>query len=48
VTGADGRLAFRGFYGSYEVGVRGAGGGETVQEVRLMKAGPAADVQLTE
>lgn len=47
VTGADGRVAFRGFYGSYEVRVRGAGGREIVQEVRLTKSGPAAGVRLT-
>ncbi|HEY1204843.1 MAG: hypothetical protein ABSH46_15685 [Bryobacteraceae bacterium] len=48
VTGADGCLAFRGFYGSYEVRVRGAGGREIVREVRLTKSGPAGAVQLTE
>jgi len=48
VTGADGRLAFRGFYGSYEVGVRGAGRGEIVQEVRLTKSAPVGALQLTE
>jgi hypothetical protein len=48
VTGADGRVAFRGFCGSYEVSVRGAGGGVIVQEVRLTKSGPAATVQLAE
>lgn len=48
MSGADGRLAFRGFYGSYEVGVRGAGGREFVQEVGLTKSGPAAGVQLSE
>jgi GH35 family endo-1,4-beta-xylanase len=41
VTGADGRLAFRGFYGAYELGVR-----ESVQEVRLTKSAPSASVQL--
>jgi hypothetical protein len=48
VTGADGRLAFRGFYGSYELGIRGAGGGEVVQEVRLTKSAPMGAVQFTE
>jgi GH35 family endo-1,4-beta-xylanase len=43
VTGADGRVAFRGFYGSYEVGV-----GQIVQEVRLTKPAPDATVQLAE
>jgi endo-1,4-beta-xylanase len=41
VTGADGRLAFRGFYGSYALEVRG-----TVHEVRLTKSVPSADVQI--
>jgi hypothetical protein len=48
VTGADGRLAFRGFYGSYALGVRAPGGPEIVQEVRLTKSAPTATVQLTE
>jgi len=43
VTGADGRVAFRGFYGSYEVGV-----GQIVQEVRLTKSAPSTGVRLTE
>jgi GH35 family endo-1,4-beta-xylanase len=47
-TGADGRLAFRGFYGSYEMVVRAPGRPEIVQEVRLTKSAPAAAVQLTE
>jgi endo-1,4-beta-xylanase len=41
VTGADGRLSFRGFYGSYALEVRG-----TVHEVRLTKSAPSADVQI--
>jgi len=48
VTGADGRRAFRGFYGSYALGVRAPGGHEIVQEVRLTKSAPTAAVQLTE
>jgi GH35 family endo-1,4-beta-xylanase len=48
VTGADGRLAFRGFYGSYAMGVRAPGGREIVQEVRLTKTAPTAAVRLTE
>jgi GH35 family endo-1,4-beta-xylanase len=48
VTGADGRLAFRGFYGSYALGGRAPGGREIVQEVRLTKSAPTATVQLTE
>src|SRR5271157_1509540 len=47
-TGADGRLAFRGFYGSYALGVRAPGGREIVQEVLLTKSAPSATVQLTE
>jgi len=43
VTGADGRVAFRGFYGSYDVGV-----GQIVQEVRLTKSAPSTGVRLTE
>ena len=46
VTGADGRLAFRGFYGSYALGVRVPSGREVVQEVRLTKSAPSATVQL--
>jgi GH35 family endo-1,4-beta-xylanase len=41
VTGADGRLAFRGFYGSYALVI-----GQIVREVRLMKFAPSAAVQL--
>ena len=48
VTGADGRLAFRGFFGSYAVSVSGGGGGETAREVRLTKSEPTGSVQLTE
>jgi GH35 family endo-1,4-beta-xylanase len=48
VTGADGCLAFRGFYGSYALGVRAPGHREIVQEVRLTKSAPTATVQLTE
>jgi GH35 family endo-1,4-beta-xylanase len=46
VTGADGCLAFRGFYGSYALSVRAPDGRETVQEVRLTKSAPAAAVKL--
>jgi GH35 family endo-1,4-beta-xylanase len=48
VTGAEGRLAFRGFYGSYALGVRAPGRREIVQEVHLTKSAPTAAVQLTE
>ena len=48
VTGADGRVAFRGFYGSYEVDVSAGGGPAIVQEVRLIKSAPRAAVQLGE
>jgi GH35 family endo-1,4-beta-xylanase len=48
VTGADGCLAFRGFYGSYAVTVRAPDRREIVQEVRLTKSAPTAAVQLTE
>jgi GH35 family endo-1,4-beta-xylanase len=48
VTGADGRLAFRGFYGSYALGVRAPGHPEIAQEVRLTKSAPTATVQLPE
>jgi endo-1,4-beta-xylanase len=48
VTGADGCLAFHGFYGSYALGVRAPGRREIVQEVRLTKSAPTAAVQLTE
>ncbi|MGO9094981.1 MAG: endo-1,4-beta-xylanase [Bryobacteraceae bacterium] len=47
-TGADGCLAFRGFYGSYEMVVRAPGRREIVQEVRLTKSAPASVVELTE
>jgi hypothetical protein len=47
-TGTDGRLAFRGFFGSYAVSVSGAGGHETVQEVRLTKSAPRETVKLAE
>jgi len=47
VTGADGCLAFSGFYGSYALGVRALGRREIVQEVRLTKSAPTAAVQLT-
>ncbi len=47
VTGADGRLAFRGFYGNYEVVVR-ALGREAVREVRLTKSAPSAAVELAD
>jgi hypothetical protein len=48
VTGADGRLAFRGFYGSYALDVRAPGRREITQEVRLTKSAPTAAVELTE
>jgi endo-1,4-beta-xylanase len=48
VTGADGCLAFRGFYGSYALSVRMPGGRAIVQEVRLTKSTPTAAVQLTD
>jgi endo-1,4-beta-xylanase len=48
MTGADGRLAFRGFYGNYALAVRAPGGREIAQEVRLTKTAPAAAVQLSE
>jgi endo-1,4-beta-xylanase len=48
VTGADGRLAFRGFYGSYALGVRAPGRREIAQEVCLTKSAPSAAVQLSE
>ncbi|MFZ0959580.1 MAG: endo-1,4-beta-xylanase [Terriglobia bacterium] len=48
VTGVVGRLAFRGFYGSYALEFRAPGGRETVREVRLTKSAPTATVQLTE
>jgi hypothetical protein len=48
VTGADGCLAFRGFYGSYALGVRAPGRREIAQEVRLTKFTPTAAMQLTE
>jgi GH35 family endo-1,4-beta-xylanase len=48
LTGTDGRLAFRGFYGSYGLVVRVLGGREIVQEVRLTKSAPTATVQLAE
>jgi endo-1,4-beta-xylanase len=48
VTGADGRLAFRGFYGSYALSVRAAGRRETAHEVCLTKSAPTAAVQLTD
>ena len=48
MTGADGCLAFRGFYGSYALGVRASGRPEMMQEVRLTRSAPTAAVQLTE
>ena len=42
-TGADGRVVFRGFFGSYAVRVNGR---STEQEVRLTKSGTAAAVQI--
>jgi len=48
VTGADGGLAFRGFYGSYELCIRAPGRPEIAREVRLTKSAPSAGVQLTE
>jgi GH35 family endo-1,4-beta-xylanase len=48
VTDAGGRVAFRGFYGSYEVGVRAPGRRESVREVRLTKGATKAGVELKE
>jgi GH35 family endo-1,4-beta-xylanase len=48
VSGADGCLAFRGFYGSYALGIRAPGRPEIVREVRLTKSTPTAAVHLTE
>jgi len=47
MTGTDGRLAFRGFYGKYEVVVR-APGCEAVRELRLTKSAPSAALDLPE
>jgi len=47
VTGPTGCLAFRGFYGSYELGIRVTGRPAVVKEVRLTKSAPAAAVELT-
>ena len=46
-TSVDGRVAFRGFFGSYAVSVRDAGGREMAQEVRLTKSEPSGTVQFT-
>jgi GH35 family endo-1,4-beta-xylanase len=48
VSGADGRLVFRGYYGSYALEVVASDGREIVREVRLTRSAPAAAVQLTE
>jgi len=48
VTGADGRLAFRGFYGSYTLRVGAPGRREIGQEVRLTKSAPTAAMRLSE
>jgi hypothetical protein len=47
VTGADGCLVFRGFYGNYALAVRAPGRREIVQEVRLTKSAPAAVVRVS-
>ena len=47
-TGADGRVVFRGFFGSYTLSVRATGAGETVQEVRLTKSAPSGLVRVAE
>ncbi len=46
VTGADGRLAFRGFYGNYELRAAAPGGREIAQEARLTKSAPTGVVQI--
>ncbi len=46
VSRADGRAAFRGFYGTYAVEVTAPDGRRVAREVRLDRAAPAAAVQL--
>ncbi len=46
VTDADGRLAFRGFYGNYELRAAAPGGREIAQEARLTKSAPTGVVQI--
>ena len=48
VSDVDGRLAFRGYYGSYAVELAAPGGRETVQEVSLTRPAPHATVRLAE
>ena len=48
VSGADGRFAFRGFYGSYTLRVAAPDGRETVREIPLTRSAPSATVQLAE
>ena len=47
VTDAEGRVAFRGFFGSYEVSASSADGCEIAQEVQLTKAAPGGVVTLS-
>jgi GH35 family endo-1,4-beta-xylanase len=47
-TGADGRVAFRGFYGRYALKVTAPDGHQIAQEVQLTKSAPAAVVEPTE
>jgi endo-1,4-beta-xylanase len=48
VSGADGRLVFHGFYGSYALGVAAPDGRETGRDIDLTKSAPTATVQLAE
>jgi endo-1,4-beta-xylanase len=48
VSAADGRFAFRGFYGTYTVRIAAPDGRETVREVLLARSAPSATVQLAE
>lgn len=48
VSAADGRFAFRGFYGSYTLRVAAPDGRETVREIPLTRSAPSATVQLAE
>jgi len=48
VTGADGRLAFRGYYGKYTLAIRVPGRGEIAKEVDLTKTTPTGVVELAE
>ncbi len=47
VSDAKGRIAFRGFYGSYTLNLVGPNGQQAAQEVRLTQAAPAAAVQVS-